>query len=153
MTKVATGTLVTYLGELVSNTHKIMLLKNTYTPNADHKFVSDLVAHECDATGYVGGYGGAGRKTVGSKTFTEDAANDRAVLDAADPAPWTALGGTVDNTLGKVALIEEVGGSDATARVLCTLNFVVGGTPTPRNTNGGDFSVTFDALGIIHFNC
>lgn len=145
------GTLVTYLAELASATVKIMLLKDTYVPNQDHKFVSDIVAYECDATNYAGGYGGAGRKTISGKTIVEDAANNRATWDATDPSDWTSLGGASsgNNTLGKVGLIEETGGSDATARVLAVLEFTGGA----RNTNGGDFGVSFNALGIVNFNC
>ena len=129
---------------LSTDTLKIMLLKNTYTVNPDHKFVSDLTpaSNECSATNYTGGFGGASRKTLASKTLTADDTNNRAVFDAADPSAWTALGGATNNTLRYAAIIKEIT-NDAASQVVCILDF-----GSDYNTNGGDFSVAFNALGI-----
>jgi hypothetical protein len=133
---------VNYMAALASDTLKIMLLRSTYTVNPDNKFVSDIVASECTATNYTGGFGGAGRKTLASKTITADDTNNRAVFDAADPAAWTALGGATNNTLRYCAIIKEVT-NDAASQVIAILDF-----GADFNTNGGDFSVAFNALGI-----
>jgi hypothetical protein len=140
------GTLVTYLSELSSATLKVMLLKNSYTLNPDHKFVSDLTpgTHEASVSGYTGGFGGAGRKTLSGKTITEDTTNNRATFDATDPATWTALG--AGNTLRYCAIVEEIT-SDAASRVIAVLDF-----GSDYITNGGDFSVAFNAAGIAYIN-
>lgn len=141
------GTLVTYLAELSSATLKIMLLRSTYTYNPDHKFIADLTpaSNECNVSGYVGGFGGAGRRTLASKTITEDTTNNRATFDAADPSTWTALG--AGNTLRFAAIVEEVS-TDANSRVVAVLDF-----GSDFLTNGGDFSVSFNAAGIGYINC
>ena len=141
----AQGTLVTYLAELSSNTLKAMLLTNAYTFNPDHKFVSSINANELSVTGYTGGFGGAGRKTLSSKTVTEDAGNNRLVFDAADPTAWTGL--AAGQSIRYVAIIEEIT-NDAASRVVCILDF---GADYP--TNGGDITVAFNATGIAVINC
>jgi hypothetical protein len=133
---------VNYLAALASDTIKIMLLRSTYTVNPDHKFVADIVSHEATATNYTGGFSGAGRKTLASKTMTADDTNNRAVYDAADPSAWTALGGATNNTLRYAAIVKEIT-NDAASQVIAILDF-----GADFNTNGGDFSVAFNALGI-----
>lgn len=148
--QVATGSVVLCMkGDLDLDTVTIkgMLLKNGYTPNPDHKFVSDIVAQEADATGYTAGFGGAGRKTMASPTVTEDATNNRAVFDAADPSTWTALGGATNNTLRYMAVIREVT-NDAASPVIAVLDF-----GSDKLTNGGDFTVAIAALGIYYVQC
>lgn len=134
---------------LSTDTLKVMALKSIYVADPDHKFVSSLAASECDATGYAGGFGGAGRKTLSGKTVTIDDINNRALFDANDPATWTSLGGTVDNTLRYVAVIKEIT-SDAASRVICILDFGAN-----KSTNGGDFTVTFPTSpsAIAYINC
>lgn len=141
------GSLVAYLAELSSATLKVMLLKSSYTFNPDHKLVADLTpgTHECSVSGYTGGFGGAGRKTLSGKTITEDTSNNRATFDATDPSTWSALG--AGNTLRYVAIVEEIT-SDAASRVIAVLDF-----GEDFVTNGGDFSVAFNAAGIAYINC
>ena len=147
--QVATGTVVLCMNggiDLDTDTLKIMLLKNTYTPNPDHKFVGDgLGAAETTATGYTGGFGGAGRKTLASKTVTEDTTNNRAVLDAADPATWPALG--AGDTLRYAGVIKEVT-NDAASPVVAVLDF-----GADKILNGGDFTTALNALGIYYSQC
>ncbi|MGL4649661.1 MAG: hypothetical protein ACRC1H_09665 [Caldilineaceae bacterium] len=139
------GTLVSYLAELSSATLKVGLLTNAYTFNPDHKFVSNISAQEASVSGYTGGFGGAGRKTLSGKTITEDTANNRATFDATDPATWTAL--AAGNTLRYAFICEEIT-NDAASRVVAILDF-----GSDYITNGGDFSVAFNALGIAYINC
>lgn len=128
--------------DLDTNTLKVILLRNTYTNNQDHGAISDIVAHECTATNYVGGFGGAGRKTLSTPTVTRDDANNRVVFDAVDPATWTALGGATNNALRYVAVVRETT-SDALSIVIALLDF-----GADLTTNGGDVSVAFNATGI-----
>lgn len=111
---------------------KLVLFKNTAVPNRDMEFVSELVAHECDATNYAGGYGNAGRLVVPSKTFSwVDSEND-AVFDFGNLV-WSSLGGGVNNDLTGAAVIKETGGSDATSRL------IIWGGFAQRTTTGADF--------------
>jgi hypothetical protein len=126
--------------------YKVMLLKSTYTKDGDHPFVSSLSSHECDATGYTGGFAGAGRKTISSQTLTYDTALNRVIFDAADPATWSALGGATNNTLRYIAVIREVT-NDAASPVYAVLDFGSNFT-----TNGGDFTVQFASTGIYYIS-
>jgi len=149
--QVSTGTLVLSLTasvNLTSDTIKIGLLKNTYTADPDHKFVSSVATTECDATSYTGGFAGGGRKTLASKTCTEDTANNRAVFDAADTGlTWTALGGATNNTLRYAFICKEVT-SDAASPLLAVLDF-----GADKSTNGGDFTIALNSLGIYYIQC
>ena len=130
-----------------SDTVKMGLLKNTYTPDPDHGTISAVSANECDATGYTGGFGGAGRKTLSSPTITVDNTNNRAVFDSADPATWTSLGGATNNTLRHAFVAKEVT-NDASSPLLCTLDM-----GADKLTNGGDFTVQIAAAGIGYIQC
>jgi hypothetical protein len=143
------GGIAHYLGSgnFNSDTLKMMLLKNTYTPNKDHDAVSDINAHECDATGYTGGFNGAGRKTLSSPAVTLDDTNDRAVLGSADPGTWTSIGGATNNTLRYGAPIKEIT-SDALSIVLAVLDM-----GSDKTTNGGDLTVQIAAAGIGYISC
>lgn len=120
------------------------LLQSSYTPNPDHKFMSSLSGSEATCTGYTGGFGGASHKTLTGVTITEDTVNNRAVVDAADPSDWTALGGAANNTLGFLAIFAP-GTSYADSRVVAVLEFA-----SPLTTNGGDVGVQFDVLGLFY---
>jgi len=143
--QVSTGALVAYLAALASDTIKIGLLKNTYSINPDHKFVSDVNTHECGVSGYTGGFGGAGRKTLASKTISEDTTNNRAVFDAADPATWSAL--AAGETLRYAFVCKEVT-NDGASPLLAVLDF---GADKP--TNGSDISIQINSLGIYYIQC
>jgi hypothetical protein len=119
---------------------KIMLLLSSYTFDKDHAAVTTLAASEVTVGGYVGGFAGAGRKALGSKTVAKNDSTDRVVFDAADPTAWTLATG---ETVGGAAIIRE-NTNDAGSTPLFFLDF----TDTP--TNGGTFTVSFDALGMAY---
>jgi hypothetical protein len=124
--------------DLLTDTIKVMLVSSAYTFNPDHNFASDANAQEIAVTGYTGGFGGGGRKTLANKTITEDDTNDRAVFDADDPV-WTALGAGA--TIGGAILLKEVT-NDGASPVILFLD------PADLPTNGSDFQLQFDATGI-----
>lgn len=126
---------------LTGDTLKLMLMQSSYTVSPDHDFVADVVASELGVTGYTGGFGGAGRKSViTSRTLLANDSSDLATFDAADPSTWTALG--AGQTIGGAILIKELT-SDALSPLICY--FALTNTPT----NGGDISLTFNAAGIL----
>ena len=124
---------ISYTGD----TLKVMLLGTAtpYTPDPDHRFVSSVVASELSVSGYTGGFGGAGRKALASRTLAADDANDRALADAAD-ITWTALGS--GGTIAYAVLFKELS-SDALSPLICLFDV----TDTP--TNGGDITIVFSS--------
>ena len=122
-----------------SDTIEVILVKSSYTPNRDDTNSVYSTAEISGVSGYAGGFGGAGRKVLASKTLTNDTTNDRTVYDAADPSAWTL--GTGD-TVGGAIIGKKGSASDATATPLFFLD--VADTPT----NGSSFALQFDALGI-----
>ena len=123
-----------------ADTIEVILVKSSYTPNKDDTNSVYAAAEISGVSGYTGGFGGAGRKVLGSKTKTKDTANDRIVYDAADPSTWTTLG--AGDTIGGAIIGKKGSADDTTAVPLFFLDF----TDTP--TNGGNFTLQFDANGI-----
>lgn len=128
--------------DLLSDTIKVMLVGTSYTPDKDHNFVNSITAatsKEISGTGYTAGFGGAGRKTLSSKTVTQDDTNDVGYFDAADVS-WTAIDA---GTVGFACIIKEVT-ADTDSPLLC----VVDVSPDVA-TNGGDYTIQWAADGIF----
>jgi hypothetical protein len=133
---------------LLTNTIKCMLVKSGYVADRDNDVVdaggaNDPVDHELTVGGYTPGYGGAGRKTLASKTIVVDKPNDRAEFDCADIA-WTAL--LTGETIAAAILIKEGAVNDTTSRLIAYLD--VADTPT----NGSDVTLQINAEGVIQFS-
>lgn len=129
---------------LTSDTLKVLLVTSSYVANPDHDFLdeggaNDIIDHEINVTGYTRGFGGSGRKTLASKTFATDDANDRARFDAADIV-WTSLG--TGATIDAAILVKEITNDTAS---LPLIYFDLTATPT----NGGDYTLSWDALGLL----
>lgn len=122
---------------------KIMLLRSDFTPDPDIQFVSSISSFECGATGYVGGFGGAGRKTLTGNALTYDSGTNAIKFDAGDPAAWNPLGGATNQTILYGAIIREVT-NDAASPV-----FVIVKLASPYLTNGTSFTFQFNASGIF----
>jgi len=128
--------------DLVANTIKAMLLKDTYSHVNTRDFVGDasgFAASECDATGYTGGFGGVDRQELDSKAANRDDGNVRIEFDCADET-WVALGGVTNNTLGGVGIIKEIT-SDALSPCICFDD------TNDVTTNGGDIIYAPNAEG------
>lgn len=113
---------------------RVVLVTSGYVFNADHNFLSDVIASELAGGNYV-------RKSLASKTWTENDAADRADFDAADTV-WIsllALAGTP-----AAAIIFRFVTVDADSDLLC-FNDLSPVTPP----SGGDYTVAWDALGIL----
>jgi hypothetical protein len=123
---------------LLTDTIKVMLVNATTSIDPDLNFVSQISANELSGTGYTGGFGGAGRKTLASKTVTEDDTNDRAYFDAAD-LTWTAINA---GTPVMALIIKEIT-NDAASIVIGWVDV------NDIATNGGDYTVAWDANGIL----
>lgn len=117
---------------------ELLLVKSSYTPNRDDTS-SVYASAEISVAGYVGGFGGAGRRLLGGKTLTDDTVNNRTVYDATDPSNWTldpgeSVGGAI---VGKKGTVDD---SDAVP--LFFVDF------TDKTTNGTPFNFAFDPSGI-----
>jgi hypothetical protein len=135
---------------LSSDTIKVMLVEVGYTANKDDDVVdaggaNDPVDHEISVTGYTAGWGGAGRKTLANKSFTVDDTDDEAVFDNTVDLTWTSLGAGA--TIVAAIVIKEGGADDTTSRLIAYLELA-----SSFPTNGGDFTLQFDAEGIINLN-
>lgn len=123
---------------LLTDTIKILLVKSTYTPNRDHDFVGD-VTEISGVSGYTGGFGGAGRKTLASKTLAVTDASDLFTFDAADVS-FGALG--TGDTIGGGVICKEV--TNDAASPIIAFNGV-----TNLPTNGAAVTFQFDSAGIF----
>lgn len=130
MSKILDGTI-----DLDTTTLKIMLLASSYTYNPDHDGVDDLTEIS-GASGYTGGFGGAGRKTA-TVAISVDNTNNKVIVTFTD-LTWTALG--TGATIGGAALVREIT-NDAGSIPICFFDL----TDTP--TNGGDITIDFAAAG------
>jgi hypothetical protein len=126
--------------DLAADTIKVMLLGTGYTPNKDHQFVSDVVGSELSGTGYTGGFGGSGRKTLASKTFNKSDSTDKFFFDAADSL-WTAINA---GTIGYAIVFKEIT-SDAVSPVIACVDVA------DIVTNGGDVSIAWATTGIFEW--
>lgn len=120
---------------LSSSTIGVMLMQNTYEMSPTQDFIADISSHELSVTNYA-------RKTLASKAFYEDDTNHWCTFDADDPSNWAALG---EGQYIEGAVIYQWTGSDATAVLLCWLDFSVN-VPT-----GGDFALAFSPGGIVRW--
>ena len=120
---------------------EIILVKSSYTPNKDDTNAVYATAELGAISGYVPGWDNAGRKTLGSKTITNDTTNDRTVYDADNPSMWTLATG---ETIGGAIVGKKGTADDSDAIPL----FFVDCTDTP--TNGGTFTFQFSASGVAY---
>ena len=124
--------------DLLADTIKVLLVGTAYTPDKDHQFISDVSGSELSGTGYTGGFGGSGRKTLASKAIGKSDSTDKTYFDAAD-LTWTAINA---GTVGFLILAKEIT-NDASSPIFACID-----VSPDIATNGGDYSVQWDAAGI-----
>jgi hypothetical protein len=137
---------------LLTNTIKVALVTTGYVVDPDDNLfsdgtTSDAASYELNNTtgGYAGGIGGStGRKTLASKTMTQDNTNNRAVFDATD-VTWTSINA---GTAGAAILLREGGAgtttSDTGTTMICYID-----SGFPIVTNSGDLTISWSTAGII----
>lgn len=117
-----------------SHAMQVLLVYNTYTFDADHDTVADVVAGEASGTGYA-------RLVVANKTVIIDDVNDRTAIDA-DDFSWSSI-----NTGGTPIagyIIAANTGTDAVDELICYNDS--GGFPF--TLGGSDFQVVHNTAGI-----
>lgn len=107
---------------------------------------ADLVKHD-DLSSLLGASGNTEadftnytRKTGLTGTVTVDDANNYVTVDVPDQT-WTSAGGTTDNSLVKLVIFYDEGGTDATRIPLTHHDFVV-------STGGGDLTAQVNSSGF-----
>jgi hypothetical protein len=134
--------------KLSTDTLVWILVDSTYTPDPDHLVVddggaSDIIDAEISVSGYVGGWGGAGRKALTSKNFSVDNATDRAIFDSTVDYTWVSLGAGA--TIVGAVLVKEGGANDTTSRPIVYVD------TNDVSTNGGDITLQLDTNGIFRW--
>ena len=121
------------------NTLKLTL-HTGYTPDIDaHQVWADSGVSSTEygtGSGYT-----AGGKTLSAQTVTQDNTNDRAAWDA-DNVTWTSLGALTPATPSDAIFWDDTPTSPADP-LICYIEL---GTTA---TNGGDYTITINANGII----
>lgn len=115
----------------------------------DEEFVAGVLgvgdAVEVTSTGYVGGFAGAGRLSLASKTLAVDQANNRAEFDCANLV-WTAISQAAAEVWAALLIAKELT-DDASSPVLGKIDTATG---LPLTPNGSDITLTIDAQGLFH---
>jgi hypothetical protein len=117
-----------------SDTIKVALLTNAYTPNQDaHNYYDDVVASQVTGTGYT-----AGGMTLTNKTNTYIPDTDVIVLDA-ENVTWSS-----STITARYAVIYAVGGTNATSPLIGYVDF-----GSDQSSSNGNFTITWDSTGIV----
>jgi hypothetical protein len=90
---------------------------------------------EADFTNYA-------RKTGVTGTVTVDNTNDRTDVACTSPQTWASAGGATNNTLAKLIVFLDEGGTDSTRIPLVGIDCVI-------TTDGNNLVVTFNASGFF----
>ena len=131
--------------DLVNDVIKVMLVTASYVANENDDFVEegadDANEHELTGNGYVAGFAGSGRKTLSSKVFTEDDANNRGEFDDTADITWTGISAGI----AAAAIVYHHLTNDAASVLIAYID--TGGFPV--TTNSGDLTLQWNAEGIL----
>lgn len=118
-----------------SDTIKVALLTNAYTPDQDaHDYFDDVVANEVTGTGYT-----SGGASLANKTNTYNAATNVIVLDA-DDVTWAS-----STITARYAVVYNA--SPATNATRPLIGYVDFGSD--QSSSNGNFTITWDSTGIV----
>jgi hypothetical protein len=118
-----------------SDTIKVALLTNAYTPDQDgHDYYDDVVANEVSGTGYT-----AGGNTLANKTNQYNSATNVIVLDA-DDTTWASS--TI--TARYAVIYDATPATNATRPLIGYVDF-----GSDQSSSNGNFTITWDATGIV----
>jgi len=118
-----------------TDTIKVALLTNAYTPNQDtHNYYDDVSSNEVSGTGYTGG-----GITLTNKTNTYNGASNVIVLDA-DDVTWSS-----STITARYAVVYDA--SPATNATKPLIGYVDFGSD--QSSSNGNFTITWDATGIV----
>lgn len=143
--------LIEGLMDLKNDTIRVALVDNStsYSPDIDNEeFVNDVLdggttAQELSGTNYS-------RKTVGSKSFSEDDTDDEGVFDSTADITWSSLDTTED--IQGILVYKEVGGDDTTPGDDPLILYDESDADLPLATNGSDITLQWNSEGILNFS-
>ena len=128
------------LSQLAGMGLKVLLVTPVYTFNPDHATLTPITTAELSGgSGYVGGFGGSGRKTLATPVAAPDHAGDRFYIDFAD-LTWNAINsGEV-----RAAVVYIPGSSDPDSIPLWYVD-------VNKVTNGSDLTIQISnaPLGLV----
>ena len=122
--------------DLDTDTIKCMLVTSTYVPDIDLHDYKDDITNEVTGAGYT-----AGGAEITTKTVTQDNTDDEGVFDGAD-VTWAA-----STITARGAVLYKDTGVATTSPVICYFDFV-----TDKSSSGGDFTIQWNAEGIINIS-
>ena len=139
--------------DLVSDTLKVMLVDSGYTFDPDHAVVDDGVSassarlgqNELSGTGYVAGFGNAGRLTLTVKSLAQDDVNDRAEWLISNDSVWSSINA---GTAAAAVIIKEIT-NDAASIPIAYIDTAQPNFPVP--TSGADLTIIWNAEGVLQF--
>jgi hypothetical protein len=118
-----------------TDTIKVALLSNSYTPDQDaHNYFDDVASFEVTGTGYT-----QGGVTLANKTNTYNSATNVIVLDA-DDVTWSS-----STITARYAVVYNA--SPATNATKPLIGYVDFGSD--QSSSNGNFTITWDATGIV----
>jgi hypothetical protein len=118
-----------------SDTIKVALLNNTYTPDQDaHNYYDDVVAYEVTGTGYT-----AGGLTLANKTNNYNSSTNVIILDG-DDLTWASS--TI--TARYAVVYDATPATNATRPLIGYVDF-----GSDQSSSNGNFTITWDATGIV----
>lgn len=135
------------------DTYRIILEDSTSTYNPTNastdKFVSDAVANGFvelpNIAGYTGGYGGSGRKAVGTRAVTDDPAGINGEKLTAANLTWSAIEAvTGGHTVKGWLLVKDITDD---AHSLVVAHFTSAGS---QALAGFDLSINWGANGVLN---
>ena len=121
--------------DLDSDTIKVALLTNAFTPNQDTQdYFDDVAANEVAGTGYT-----AGGVTLTNKTVTYDAASNTFIFDADDVViPNSTI------TARYAVVYDATPSTNATRPLIGYVDF-----SSDQSSTAGNFTITWDTSGIL----
>jgi hypothetical protein len=118
-----------------TDTIKVALLSNSYTPDQDaHNYFDDVSTYEVTGTGYT-----AGGITLANKTNTYNSSTNVIVLDA-DDVTWSSS--TI--TARYAVVYDATPATNATKPLIGYVDF-----GSDQSSSNGNFTITWDATGIV----
>ncbi len=124
--------------DIDTDTIKCMLVEDGYVPDQDDTVIddgggNDPIDHEISVSGYTGGFGGAGRKTV-SIALTANDTNNRVDIGIEADLTWSSLGAGA--TIAGAILVKEIT-NDTLSRLIAYFDV------NDFATTGGDYTLDF----------
>ena len=129
--------------DLTGTSVTVCLVDGTFALTATDQYLGDGTLGEVSATGYTGGHGNAGRRTITGITATLGASGITVYWDGADPTTWSSVASGA--TINGAVLHVQGASDDTTAKIIAFYDL----TDTP--TNGSDITLSWNASGFLKY--